>query len=115
MILGKYFTLSAVNKIIDPREVQPGNGLDAAVLGQRYLIVENMLSTTFPQWNLTASENDIIEYNGTNWVVAFNSSEISTIQFVENSFTNQQFKWTGEQWISSWQGTYNPGYWRLLL
>lgn len=104
-----------VDRIIDPREVQPGNGLNAAVLGQRYLIVEDMLSTTFAEWNLSASANDIIEYNGTNWVVSFNSSEITTVQFVENAFTSQQFKWDGSQWISSWQGTYNPGYWRLLL
>ena len=108
-------TLNAVDKIIDPREVQPDNGLPTPALGQRYLIVEGMLDSTFAAWNLSADENDIIEYNGTNWVVAFDASEITATQFVVNDFTDQQFKWDGTQWISSWQGTYNPGYWRLLL
>jgi hypothetical protein len=74
-----------------------------------------MLSTTFPEWNLTADVNDIIEYNGTEWVVAFDASEVDSVQWVLNTFANEQYKWTGSEWISSWQGTYNPGYWRLLL
>jgi len=108
-------SLLAVDKIIDPRESLPGDTLPTAVLGQRYLLVEGMLAETFAEWNLTADVNDIIEYDGTKWAVVFNASEITTIQFITNTFTAQQFKWTGTQWISSWQGTYNPGYWRLLL
>lgn len=108
-------TLADVTKIIDPRESRPGDTLIAAALGQRYLITESMLATTFAEWNLTADENDIVEYDGTNWVIAFDSSEQPDIEFVLNAFTGQQFKWTGTTWISSWQGTYNPGYWRLLL
>jgi hypothetical protein len=108
-------SLNAVDKMIDPRESKPGGVLPAAALGQRYLIVESMLSTTFPEWNLTADVNDIIEYNGTEWVVAFDASEVDSVQWVLNTFANEQYKWTGSEWISSWQGTYNPGYWRLLL
>lgn len=108
-------TLTNVLKIIDPRESKPGDTLIAAQLGQRYLITESILATTFAEWNLTADANDIIEYDGTAWFISFNASEQTDLEFLLNSFTNQQFKWTGTQWISSWQGTYNPGYWRLLL
>lgn len=108
-------TLTAVDKIIDPRESLPGGSLPVAELGQRYLIVEAMLADTFAQWSVTADVNDIIEYDGTSWNVVFDASENSAVQYLTNTFTGQQFKWTGTQWISSWQGTYNPGYWRLLL
>ena len=78
-------------------------------------MTESFLDSTHPQWGIDVSENDIVEYNGISWVIAFDASENTTVQFVTNSFTGQQFKWTGTQWISSWQGVYNPGYWRLLL
>lgn len=108
-------TLNAVDRIVDGRESKPSDELPAAALGQRYLMTESFFDSTHPQWGIDVSENDIVEYNGTSWVIAFDASENTTVQFVTNSFTGQQFKWTGTQWISSWQGVYNPGYWRLLL
>ena len=75
------------------------------------------LSSDFVEWGgISASANDIIQYNGTTWVVAFDGSQSSDVtHFVTNSFANDQYKWTGTAWISSWQGTYNPGFWRLIL
>ena len=108
-------SLADVDKIIDPRESRPGDTLPASAVGQRYLITESFDAATFAEWSVTAEENDILEYNGTSWVVAFDASETESVQYVTNAFTTQQFKWTGTQWISSWQGTYNPGYWRLKL
>ena len=64
---------------------------------------------------IEAKENDIIEYDGSNWTVVFNSNNVSTPQYVTNSFTSKQFKWTGKLWISSYEGEYNPGFWRLVL
>jgi len=109
-------SLNDVNKIIDPRSNYPGDGtLDAATTGQRYLITETITKSGYPNWNVDASENDIIEYNGSAWTVVFDSSNISTEQFVTNSFTSKQFKWTGNAWISSYEGEYNPSFWRLTL
>ena len=108
-------TLTDVDRIINPRSSSPGAGLPAAVLGQRYLITEELHPIGFPEWDITAKENDIIQYNGSVWQVAFNSANVTSVQFVTNNFTSKQFKWTGSSWISSHEGEYNPGYWRLVL
>jgi hypothetical protein len=108
-------TLSNVDKIIDPRSSSPGSGLDPVALGQRYLITESISTTGYPDWNIDASENDIIEYGGSSWAVVFDASVVSTSQYVTNDFTSKQYKWTGSSWISSYEGEYNPGYWRLVL
>lgn len=108
-------SLSNIDKIIDPRTSSPGAGLDPAAVGQRYLITETITSADWPAWNINAIANDIIQYDGSTWTVAFNSQAVKSEQFVTNSFTSKQFKWTGNGWISSYEGEYNPGYWRLVL
>jgi hypothetical protein len=108
-------TLSNVDKIINPRSSSPGSGLSAAALGQRYLITETITVTDWTAWNVNANENDIIQYDGSAWKVVFNSQSVTTTQYVTNSFTAKQFKWLGDGWISSHEGEYNPGYWRLVL
>lgn len=108
-------TLAQVDKIIDPRTSNPGTGLAPAALGQRYLITEDISASGYPAWGVDAKGNDIIQYNGSVWQVAFNSSSVTSVQYVTNSFTSKQYKWTGSSWISSYNGEYNPGYWRLVL
>ena len=108
-------TLSPIDKIIDPRTSSPGSGLAPAVLGQRYLITEAISASGYPASGVDAVDGDIIQYNGSGWQVAFNSTVITTVQYVTNSYTSKQFKWTGAGWISSYEGEYNPGYWRLVL
>lgn len=109
-------TLDDVNKIIDPRTTYPGDGsLAAAVSGQRYLITEDLTKAGYPNWDIDASENDIIEYNGSEWLVSFDASEVSEVKYVKNTNTGKQFKWYNQSWISSHEGVYNPGFWRLLL
>jgi hypothetical protein len=108
-------TLVDVTKIIDPTSSSPGSGLDSAVLGQRYLITETISASGYPSWNVDANENDIIQYDGAEWNVVFNSAAVTSVQFVTNNYTSKQFKWTGSSWISSYEGEYNPGYWRLVL
>lgn len=108
-------TISDVDRIIDPVQQRPNNGLPLPDLGQRYLLVEDILPA-FTEWSgISASADDIIEYDGTSWSVVFNSQNVSQEAFVKNAFTDAQFRWTGSEWISSWQGTYRPGYWRLIL
>mgnify|MGYP000648656518 CR=1 FL=1 len=110
-------TVNDVDKIIDPRENYPGDGtLAAATNGQRYLITEKITALGYPNWNIDADENDIIEYNGSAWVVSFNaSSQTGNTHYTHNIFTSKQYQWTGTQWISSYEGEYKPGYWRIIL
>ena len=108
-------TLADLTKIVDPTASSPGDGLDAEELGQRYLITESISASGYPSWNVDANENDIIQYDGSNWTVVFNSAAVTSTQYVTNDFTSKQFKWTGSTWISSYEGEYNPGYWRLVL
>lgn len=108
-------TLADLTKIIDPTASSPGNGLAVEELGQRYLITESISASGYPIWNVDANENDIIQYDGSNWAVVFNSAAVTSTQYVTNDFTSKQFKWTGSAWISSYEGEYNPGFWRLVL
>jgi len=111
-------TLSAVTKIIDPEQVYPGKGLPAAATGQRYLIV-NPTTTGGPgfasYFKIKANANDIIEWNGSAWTVSFDSENQSTTQYVTNTTTGIQYRWTGSQWIDSYQGQYKNGFWKLEL
>ena len=108
-------TIGNVDKIIDPSSTRPNNGLPAASLGQRYLITTPIIPD-FEEWGqISVGENDVIEYDGVKWISSFDSSNVTTVAYVTNDFTNQQYKWTGSEWISSWQGEYNPGFWRLIL
>ena len=108
-------TLSAVDKIIDPGASRPGESLVAQALGQRYLLTGPIVPT-FVEWGgISAKDNDIVEFDGNKWNVVFDASVVTTAHFLKNTNTSQQYKWNGKLWISSWQGTYNPGYWRLVL
>ena len=109
-------TLTNVDKIIDARGNYPGDGtLIAAATGQRYLITEDIDDVAYPNWGIDASANDIIQYNGTNWIVIFDASATSDVAYVTNTNTTKQYKWHNDAWISSYEGIYNPGYWSLIL
>lgn len=107
-------TLTDVTRIVDASKNYPGDGtLDAATTGQRYLLTSEIRGN---QWGVTANTNDIIEYNGTGWVVSFNASTSvnqESIHYVKNLYTNKQYKWENVQWTSTYEGKYNPGFWRL--
>lgn len=106
-------TIGAVNAIVDPTKSGPGKNLPLATIGQRYLVVKDVPESSY--WGSTsAKENDIIEFNGTDWVVSFNSGANSNA-VVLNITTNMMYEWRNGAWISIYEGTYKPGYWRLYL
>jgi hypothetical protein len=109
-------TISNVNKIIDPTKNYPGDGtLPALAYGQRYLITED-LGSGYANWNVDAKADDIIEYTSSGWTVSFDASaNSSTIVTTKNLNTNKVYRWTGLQWMSIYEGEYNPGYWTLVL
>lgn len=106
-----------INKIVNPLKVWPGNDLPAAAIGQRYLLLDSIPQNTGlnPWGNPMGQKNDIIEYNGTNWFISFDSSQESSNQYVKSIETYQHYKFTGSDWIHTYFGEYNPGYWRVSL
>ena len=110
-------TQTAVLKIIDPQKNMPGDGtLAGQQAGQRYLIINDIVDNSSNWGTVTASANDIIEFNGIQWEVSFHASTNGTTpQYVTNSTTNYQYKWNGSEWIDTYQGQYKPGYWILNL
>ena len=114
-------TAFTVNAIINPHKSYPNDGtLPVAATGQKYLILDDIgavgASNVTDAWgNLVANKNDIIQYNGSNWVVFFDSSATDDTTYIQNNFTGDQFKWNGTQWMDSYQGRYYPGFWRIVM
>ena len=122
-------TLSAVDAVINPLLSGPGAGLPEAAEGTRYLLTEstgNWADSTVTAnpvaWTgaagqpMVANANDIVEFNGSQWTVAFDStSSPNNDQYVTNITTELQYRWTGSAWVKSYQGLYKGGLWTLVL
>lgn len=114
-------TMSPVNAVIDPLLNGPGSGLPVAVVGQRYLILNDIgnLDNTYPPsaWgDLVAQANDIIEFTSSGWTVAFEAGDHdNNVQFVSNLTTGLQYRYTGSEWVKSYEGLYAGGEWSLVL
>ena len=67
--------------------------------------------------DFVAGENDIVEWDGTAWHVVFDASSDTgtTTKYVTNLNTGVQYRWTGTEWILSFEGEYRKGTWRLAL
>jgi hypothetical protein len=109
------------DRIIDPLQQSPGVNLPNPSTGDRLLIIEDIGSedNTVPAtaWgNLVAHANDIIEWDGTQWNVIFDSNQESdTMVWQTNIYTGVQFKWVGNAWVKSFEGEYLAGQWRIEL
>jgi len=107
-------TLTPINAILDPTAVYPGDGtIPPASTGQRYLLIGDVPDSI--NWGTSAKEHDIIEYNGSSWTVIFDANASTGKSYVTNLTTGAQYEWTGDIWQSSFEGTYNAGFWRLFL
>ena len=117
-------TLLPINAVINPLASGPGQGLPPAAVGQRYLLTEATGSEDgyATAWAsqmgqaLIARPNDIVEYDGSRWLVSFDSqsSPVNT-QYVTNITTEIQYKWVSEGWVKSYQGLYPGGQWALVI
>ena len=120
-------TLSPIDAIVDPRKDSSVSLAQSAVNGTRYLILDDIGSFDnapgdgAPIWTgidglqLVAHANDIIQYNGTNWAVSFDSQTDTTLQYVSNLNTGTQYKWANQQWVKSYEGEYKAGSWTLVI
>ena len=117
--------LSPVDKVINPLKVAPGAGLSANAIGQRYIILNSIGDTDNTDgpdaWkdsagnDFYASANDIIEYDGVRWNVVFDSSTETGVHYVTNTTTGIQYRWTGSNWVKSWEGEYQAGEWSIVI
>ncbi len=112
--------IPAVTKIINPLRSAPGAGLAAAATGQRYLVLNaigDASNTDGPDaWgDLVAGANDIIQYTGSVWQVVFDSSTEKGVHYMTNTTTGLQYKWTGTEWVKSYEGEYRAGDWSIVI
>lgn len=107
-------TLSAVNAVIDPIRTEPGVHLPAAVIGQRYLLANDLPANSVAWGGTGARVGAIIEYKVAGWVVVFDGLPHPHQEFVLNLASGKQLRWTGTEWGMAIDGTYAPGYWRLV-
>lgn len=117
-------TIPPIMDIIDPTEIWPSNGLPVAQPGQRYLLTSANSAGEEPAippgvitspWgtSIVAYPNDIIEYNGVNWQVIFDSRNSSGLNYVVNNSNSSQYTFDGVNWTYTYYGIYSPGYWRI--
>lgn len=113
-------TQDPVAAIINPLQAGPGAGLPAATIGTRYLITEDMgfANTTTAAWgSIIANANDIIEFDGAEWVIAFESETALTDELVTNTFTGIQFRYIANEarWVKSFEGFIDQGNWSIVI
>ena len=113
-----------VDAIINPQTYNPGT----PTTGIRYLILEDLNpSLGVPGYDgpdawknndnsdFKANANDIIEWNGSEWINIFDSEATNTVTYITNSYTGMQYKWNELQWSKSFEGLYDKMNWRLVL
>lgn len=109
-----------VDAIINPQTFNPGS----PTIGVRYLILEDIDAhqATGPNAWLNANStdfrahaNDIIEWDGTQWIVIFNSENTHDSVYITNQRTLVQYVWDGSNWLKSTGGIYTNDQWRLVL
>lgn len=65
--------------------------------------------------DFVADQNDIVEWDGSQWHIVFDASESTQIVYVTNLTTNQQLYWNKYFWQASVDGYYPRGTWELVL
>lgn len=116
-----------IDAIINPQTFNPKIAVGSNV-DRRYLILEdiNLSATGEPNdvgveaWTTDAGifhahANDIIQWDGQNWNVIFDSTQTSTTTYITNAYTGIQYKWDGDSWTKSYEGIYDKLNWRLVL
>jgi hypothetical protein len=113
-------TLGPVDSVINPRNKYPDNGLPTVAMGQRYLVIDQIGGADVnpadsPWGSLIANPNDIIEYDGANWTVVFDSASSTRVEFVKNLTTMVQYRYQDSAWVKSYEGYYAPGDFSVVI
>lgn len=85
--------------VADASATAPGTGLPAAALGQRYILQTNTASLNVA-WGTIAGveDNDIVEFDGTDWFVAYDVSVQGEGALVWDRDQNVFVRWDGTSW-----------------
>ena len=123
------YSRGTVDAIINPHTFNP-NSVAGQHVDRRYLVLEDIAinegtyapvawagytgSTGYVGPSI-AHANDIIQWDGYQWSVIFNSSATTTVTYITNAYTGIQYKWNGSQWSKSFEGIYENTNWRMVL
>ena len=120
-------TLPPLTTIINPKVFGPGANLPSPTVGNRYLLMDSIGNKQSSEENspsawrnsdgspVYANANDIIAWDGSRWETIFDSQNTTSVQYVTNTYTGIQYKWDGTQWIKSWEGYYDEGFWTIVI
>ena len=113
---------TSIDYIINPTTFNPLTLLNS---GLRLLILEDIGKegeTVHAQaWTnndgtgLVAKANDIIEWDGSSWNVIFNSNNAEETVYTTNLNTQTQYRFDNGEWLTSIDGDYPVGTWRVEL
>ena len=113
---------TSIDYVIDPTRYNPST---VKTPGLRLLLLEDVGSdeaTEVPQaWRnndgtgLVAKANDIVEWNGTKWIVVFAAATTTEVTYVTNLNTGVQYRYSNGVWLMSVEGEYPVGTWRMDL
>lgn len=115
--------MDPVTAIVNPESVAVDSELLNPAIGTRYLILSDIGHAgdeagaavwTRPGYELVAHANDVIEFNGAYWFVAFDSTATTAVQYVTNLRTGIQYKWKDQQWTKAVEGRYGAGAWSFV-
>lgn len=128
--LTRTYTRGTINAIINPTTFNPGT---TPAVDTRYLILEDintnplvLVDSAPTAWKkygqnsmsdvrFVAHANDIVQWDGTQWNVIFDTTTTQPVTYITNSYTGVQYKWDGSEWTKTVDGVYSPGEWRLVL
>lgn len=118
-----------VDAIINPQNFNPSSQAGQNI-DRRYLILEDIvLNNTIEgpdAWASTsivngqpngirASANSIIQWDGNQWWILFDSQTETDVTYITNAYTGIQYKWENETWTKSFEGVYDNFSWRMVL
>ena len=113
---------TSIDYIIDPTNFDP-TGIKTS--GVRLLLLDDVGNVSAAQvsaaWKntdasgLVAKANDIVEWNGTKWIIVFDASATTNVAYTTNLNTSVQYRFTDGEWLLSVDGEYPVGTWRVDL
>ena len=113
---------TTIDYIIDPQKTVPTAVMKG--LGGRILLMNDIGDAGNAEgadaWrgdlgDLVAKRNDIVEWNGTSFVIVFEAETKKEVTYVTNLNTGVQYRWDGDEWLLSVEGLYPGGTWRVSL
>ena len=98
-LAGLDFQPDVDNYVADASSIAPGAGLPAAASGQRYILASNTGSLAVGWGTITGvGDGDIVQYNGSAWVVAYDVSVRGEGALVWQRNDNIFMRWDGSTW-----------------